>query len=113
MSKLDEILAMKRREVEAAQARRPEADLRAQLPDLDPPRGFLRALEAFPGIGLIAEVKKASPSEGVIRADFDPAEILRSRGDRIDLPTSRCPMPERVDRSTLLSGRTGKPEACP
>lgn len=75
MSKLDEILAMKRREVEAARSIRPEPDLRAQLRDIEPPRGFLRALEAFPGIGLIAEVKKASPSEGVIRADFDPVGI--------------------------------------
>lgn len=75
MSKLAEILAMKRREVTDAKVRVPESELQARIFEADAPCGFRRALEAFSGTALIAEVKKASPSEGVIRADFDPATI--------------------------------------
>lgn len=43
--------------------------------DVDPPRGFLRALTSYDGMALIAEAKKASPSKGVICPDFDPVKI--------------------------------------
>ena len=78
---LDEILAHKRREVAARKRIRPEARWREIAAAQAPTRGFVQALrrkiaQGLPG--LIAELKKASPSRGVIRADFDPAAIARS-----------------------------------
>jgi indole-3-glycerol phosphate synthase len=75
---LDKIVATKREEVAAAKANRPEQTLRRQLAGVPPPRGFFAALSAGPPVRLIAEVKKASPSKGVIRADFDPVAIART-----------------------------------
>ena len=75
---LDKIVATKRSEIIAAKAARPEAllrDLAAQSPK---PRDFFGALAAPGDIRLIAEVKKASPSRGLIRADFDPVDIART-----------------------------------
>ena len=79
MSILDEILATKRREIAAAQSATPLAELKAKISGLERPRNFFQAITA-PGrkaLNLIAEVKKASPSAGVIRADFDPVDIAR------------------------------------
>jgi indole-3-glycerol phosphate synthase len=72
---LDKIVATKHREVAEAKAKVPEAELRAQLPDSPPVRDFFAPLAESGPIKLIAEVKKASPSAGVIRDDFDPVEI--------------------------------------
>ena len=69
---LDKIVATKRTEIERAKSITPEAELRAQLADALPVRNFFTDLAAGPPIRLIAEVKKASPSAGLIRAAFDP-----------------------------------------
>ncbi|GJL93214.1 indole-3-glycerol phosphate synthase TrpC [Hyphococcus sp.] len=77
MTILDDIIAYKKTEVAAAKANAPIAAIEALAKDAGPVRGFRRALErkAADGFALIAEVKKASPSKGLIRADFNPAEI--------------------------------------
>jgi indole-3-glycerol phosphate synthase len=78
---LARILARKREEVAERRTRVPLAELRARAGDASPVRGFADALGARIERGeaaVIAEVKKASPSRGVIRADFDPAAIARS-----------------------------------
>ncbi len=78
MSKLAEIFRHKRQEVVAARSHTPLANLMSVAKDADAPRGFLAALKgASVPVSLIAEVKKASPSQGLIRSDFDPAEIGR------------------------------------
>lgn len=78
---LNTILARKAEEVAARRAAVPLAQLQARLADAPPLRGFARALHESIANGepaVIAEVKKASPSKGVIRADFRPAEIAMS-----------------------------------
>lgn len=78
--RLVEICDAKRAHVAACRAARPLHELEARLPT-EPARGFIRALSAEMDAGragLIAEIKRASPSRGVIRADFDPAALARS-----------------------------------
>jgi len=72
---LDKIVATKREEIAAAKAAAPERELRAALADAPPVRDFFAALSGGGPIKLIAEVKKASPSKGIIREDFHPVEI--------------------------------------
>ncbi len=72
---LEKIVAHKRSEVAQAKLRTPEEALTELIQQVPPPRDFVAALRAAPWMGLIAEVKKASPSAGVIKADFDPVAI--------------------------------------
>lgn len=78
---LARICADKRREVERRKGLRPLAEVEAAARAAPPPRGFARRLAAAVaagGYGLIAELKRASPSKGLIRADFAPAELARA-----------------------------------
>jgi indole-3-glycerol phosphate synthase len=75
------ILARKREEIAERSAAAPIGSVRERATAAAPPRGFARALQARVDAGrpaVVAEVKKASPSKGVIRRDFDPAAIARS-----------------------------------
>jgi indole-3-glycerol phosphate synthase len=77
---LDRILASKREEVRDARVRVPEAELRARCRDAAPPRAFEDALRERLAAGkpsVIAEFKRASPSQGVMKQDVDPAAIAR------------------------------------
>ena len=78
---LAEICAEKRADVARRKATVSEAALLAELPQNLPPRPFASALERHlteGRYGLIAEIKKASPSAGLIRSDFDPAALARA-----------------------------------
>ena len=79
-SVLARILDTKREEIERGQAFVSHAELRDKARDLPPTRGFVAAMgrAVQNGPGIIAEVKKASPSAGIIRADFRPADIAAS-----------------------------------
>jgi len=75
---LDRILATKRDEVRSRSAQASIADLDARASEQTAPRGFRAALDRAPGYGLVAEIKRASPSKGLIRADFDPPAHARA-----------------------------------
>lgn len=80
MNKLEEICATKRDEVVARKRDHTLADLEARAKKQSAPRGFHSALARAQrdGFGLIAEIKKASPSKGLIREDFQPADHARA-----------------------------------
>ncbi len=86
MTILDEILRRTREDVRDRRAQAPLAELQARCRDGAAPRGFLRALMREPGesgrrqgaIRVVAEIKKASPSRGLIRPDFDPVAVAKT-----------------------------------
>ncbi|MFK7897456.1 MAG: indole-3-glycerol phosphate synthase TrpC [Myxococcota bacterium] len=79
MTILDKILAHKREEVASAKRERPADALAAEAAaESTPPRGFRNAILETEGVSVIAEVKRQSPSKGLIRADFDPVEIAHA-----------------------------------
>ena len=78
---LQRILARKAEEIEARRAENPLGEIRRRAADASPPRGFVAALRGRVAAGeaaVIAEIKKASPSKGVIREDFDPVAIAEA-----------------------------------
>lgn len=77
---LSRIVATKREEVAAAKERHPLSEFQAGLVELPPPRDFAGAIRRAPSdpVRVIAEVKKGSPSKGIIRDDFDPMQIARA-----------------------------------
>ena len=75
---LEKIVNHKASEIAAAKAARPIKDVAAAAETASAPRDFLTALQHAANIALIAEVKKASPSKGMIRADFDPVTIAQT-----------------------------------
>ena len=76
---LTKIVTHKKQEIKAAKKRRPEASLRTGLPPVRARRSFYDRLATFnpQGINIIAEIKRASPSKGLIRPNLDPAEYAR------------------------------------
>lgn len=79
MSVLEEICARKAEHVEAQKTAQSLEDLKVKITEQPAPRGFIQRLKnvGAQGIALITEVKKASPSKGIIREDFDPAAIAK------------------------------------
>jgi len=75
---LDEILAYKRSEVETARARVSPAEMRKAAEEAPPARGLRRALDEAEPPAVIAEIKRRSPSKGLIRAEFDPVALARA-----------------------------------
>ena len=74
---LERIVEQKRHDIAAAKAQIPLEHLHREIDDLPPTRDFFAAINSEGSISLIAEVKKASPSQGVIREDFDPVNIAK------------------------------------
>lgn len=75
---LDKIIDRKQIDIASAQATRPLAELQKRIRSAPPVRDFVGALRRHHPMGLIAEVKKASPSAGLIRSDFHPVEIAKT-----------------------------------
>lgn len=100
---LAQIVAHKQEEVAAARARTPLDEVRRRALETDPPRNFFSAVTRPRGtLRVIAEVKKASPSAGVIRSDFDPVAIARAYA-RHGAAAISCLTDERFFQGSLAS----------
>jgi indole-3-glycerol phosphate synthase len=75
---LDTIIENKRREVEEAKEALPLEEIKRGIGEAPPPADFYKAIDCGGGLRIIAEIKKASPSKGVLRDDFDPVKIALS-----------------------------------
>lgn len=113
MTILDKIVQTKRAEIQRAKSAIPESELRARLADAPSIRDFFGALAAEGPIKLIAEVKKASPSVGLIRADFDPvaiAKIYDAHGATcISVLTDEPHFQGRLEYLTAIRAAVGRP----
>jgi indole-3-glycerol phosphate synthase len=110
---LDEIVASKRREIAAARERVPASDLERRLAEAPPLRDFRAALDKPGTVQVIAEVKKASPSAGVIRADFDPVAIAETYARHgaacISVLTDAPYFQGRLEYLTQIRAKVGPP----
>ncbi|NBB84318.1 MAG: indole-3-glycerol phosphate synthase TrpC [Alphaproteobacteria bacterium] len=98
---LDEIVANKRAEVKAARAAVPLEQLRARATGTDRPRNLFAAVtNNRPTVNVIAEIKKASPSAGLIREDFDPVALARAY-ERAGAAAISCLTDERYFQGSL------------
>ncbi|MFQ3611447.1 MAG: indole-3-glycerol phosphate synthase TrpC [Fimbriimonadales bacterium] len=114
MSILQRILDDKRHEVEARRSQVPEADLRAQIGALPLTRGFLEALTSTRNpIALIAEVKRASPSKGIIQPNFDPIAVAtqyhQGGADALSVLTDEPYFGGKLDYLTLIRAEVPLP----
>lgn len=110
---LEKIVATKRAEIEKAKAVRPAGQLRAALADSRLVRDFFSPLAVGGSIKLIAEVKKASPSAGLIRADFDPVQIAMTYQEHgascISVLTDESYFQGRLEYLTQIRGAVDLP----
>ncbi len=114
MGILDEIAAKKKKRLDFAKGRMLLKDIKAKIADIEKPRDFRSAIKRSPGgkIKLIAEIKKASPSKGVIREDFDPlgiASIYEKKADAISVLTEEDYFQGRLEFIPLIKKTTTKP----
>src|ERR1700689_4916557 len=113
---LQKIAAYKRDEIAAAKRARPLAAIEQEAKAAGAPRGFLRAIErrlAAGNYALIAEIKKASPSKGLIRADFDPGSLAAAYQTGGATCLSVLPAPLSFQGSLDVWGRAKAAAALP